>query len=247
MKKYAGDDKKVRARRADSRDAEVGRRVRSRRLECKLSQTELADRIGVTFQQVQKYEKGVNRIGAGRLQRISEALEVPISFFFGAGATDAGREKGARKHLRPRAILKARCGCSRPSNASKAPRRARWSKWPKQLATARRRDMAAPAKKYEPNVARDMAKELAAAAALKDQLKAVLGDTDDDADRRYATRSRAKPISWKPIDAVVAQIGEDIARCEGIDKFKTTLEARAHRLENPRRDCCGRCSQTPST
>ena len=44
------------------------------------------DRIGVTFQQVQKYEKGVNRIGAGRLQRISEALEVPISFFFGVTA-----------------------------------------------------------------------------------------------------------------------------------------------------------------
>jgi transcriptional regulator with XRE-family HTH domain len=78
-------DKHVRARRADIRDAEVGRRVRSRRLECRLSQTELAERIGVTFQQVQKYEKGVNRIGAGRLQRISEALEVPISFFFGTG------------------------------------------------------------------------------------------------------------------------------------------------------------------
>jgi transcriptional regulator with XRE-family HTH domain len=74
------------ARRADNRDAEVGRRVRSRRLECKLSQTELADRIGVTFQQVQKYEKGVNRIGAGRLQRISEALKVPITFFFGEGS-----------------------------------------------------------------------------------------------------------------------------------------------------------------
>jgi transcriptional regulator with XRE-family HTH domain len=73
----------VRARRADGRDEEVGRRVRSRRLEQKLSQTELAGRIGVTFQQVQKYEKGVNRIGAGRLQRISEALSVPITFFFG--------------------------------------------------------------------------------------------------------------------------------------------------------------------
>jgi len=82
MKQAKNLDKHVRARRADNRDAEVGRRVRSRRLECRLSQTELADRIGVTFQQVQKYEKGVNRIGAGRLQRISEALEVPISFFF---------------------------------------------------------------------------------------------------------------------------------------------------------------------
>src|SRR5436853_7802795 len=89
MKQAKMNDKHVRARRADNRDAEVGRRVRSRRLECRLSQTELADRIGVTFQQVQKYEKGVNRIGAGRLQRISEALEVPISFFFGGGATGA--------------------------------------------------------------------------------------------------------------------------------------------------------------
>lgn len=89
MTKSRVANKGIPARRADSRDAEVGRRVRSRRLECRLSQTELADRIGVTFQQVQKYEKGVNRIGAGRLERISEALEVPISFFFGnmGGAT----------------------------------------------------------------------------------------------------------------------------------------------------------------
>jgi transcriptional regulator with XRE-family HTH domain len=84
MKKIRVGEKYVRARRADSRDTEVGRRVRSRRLECKLSQTDLADKIGVTFQQVQKYEKGVNRIGAGRLQRISEALTVPVSFFFNA-------------------------------------------------------------------------------------------------------------------------------------------------------------------
>jgi transcriptional regulator with XRE-family HTH domain len=97
MKQTKMIDKHVRARRADLRDAEVGRRVRSRRLECRLSQTELADRIGVTFQQVQKYEKGVNRIGAGRLQRISEALEVPISFFFGGGVggTSSARETGA--------------------------------------------------------------------------------------------------------------------------------------------------------
>jgi transcriptional regulator with XRE-family HTH domain len=92
MKQAKISDKHVRARRADSRDAEVGRRVRSRRLECRLSQTELADRIGVTFQQVQKYEKGVNRIGAGRLQRISEALEVPISFFFGGAPGSPARE-----------------------------------------------------------------------------------------------------------------------------------------------------------
>ena len=95
MKQTKMIDKHVRARRADNRDAEVGRRVRSRRLECRLSQTELADRIGVTFQQVQKYEKGVNRIGAGRLQRISEALEVPISFFFGSSGGTARETSGA--------------------------------------------------------------------------------------------------------------------------------------------------------
>jgi transcriptional regulator with XRE-family HTH domain len=47
-----------------------------------MSQTELATQLGVTFQQVQKYEKGVNRVGAARLQRIATALDVPISFFF---------------------------------------------------------------------------------------------------------------------------------------------------------------------
>lgn len=80
------------ARRADQRDAEVGRRVRSRRLEQRLSQTELANAVGVTFQQVQKYEKGVNRIGAGRLQRIAEALSVPITFFFSEGKAAAAKD-----------------------------------------------------------------------------------------------------------------------------------------------------------
>ena len=97
MKQAKVLDKHVRARRADARDAEVGRRVRSRRLECRLSQTELADRIGVTFQQVQKYEKGTNRIGASRLQQISHILQVPVAFFFeGApnlhGPVDGGKE-----------------------------------------------------------------------------------------------------------------------------------------------------------
>lgn len=77
----------TRRRRATPQDAEVGRRVRSRRLEQRLSQTDLADGIGVTFQQVQKYEKGTNRIGAGRLQRISKVLNVSPSFFFDDGTT----------------------------------------------------------------------------------------------------------------------------------------------------------------
>src|SRR4030088_2138078 len=61
---------------------EVGRRIRIQRLSSGLSQSSLADRLGVTFQQVQKYEKGVNRVGAGRLAKIADTLAVPISFFF---------------------------------------------------------------------------------------------------------------------------------------------------------------------
>jgi len=71
-------------RRSDKRDIEVGRRLRTYRLQRGLSQEKLADQLGVTFQQVQKYEKGTNRISAGRLQRISEVLDIPITEFFTA-------------------------------------------------------------------------------------------------------------------------------------------------------------------
>src|ERR1700674_4185546 len=64
------------------KDIEIGRLIRAQRLLCGMSQTELADVIGVTFQQVQKYEKGVNRIGAGRLYRIADTLSIPVTFFF---------------------------------------------------------------------------------------------------------------------------------------------------------------------
>jgi transcriptional regulator with XRE-family HTH domain len=63
-------------------DKHVGQRVRMRRLMLGMSQTNVADALGVTFQQLQKYEKGVNRISASRLQRSSEILQVPIAFFF---------------------------------------------------------------------------------------------------------------------------------------------------------------------
>jgi transcriptional regulator with XRE-family HTH domain len=66
----------------DVRDIEVGRRVRVFRLQKGLSQEKLGDALGVTFQQVQKYEKGTNRIGAGRIQRIAEILDVPVTNFF---------------------------------------------------------------------------------------------------------------------------------------------------------------------
>jgi transcriptional regulator with XRE-family HTH domain len=63
-------------------DGHVGSRVRMRRLMLKMSQADLADGLGLTFQQVQKYEKGTNRIGASRLQQISQILQVPVPFFF---------------------------------------------------------------------------------------------------------------------------------------------------------------------
>ena len=63
-------------------DKHVGSRVRMRRMMLGMSQEKLGDALGLTFQQVQKYEKGTNRIGASRLQQISLILQVPVSFFF---------------------------------------------------------------------------------------------------------------------------------------------------------------------
>jgi transcriptional regulator with XRE-family HTH domain len=63
-------------------DKHVGARVRMRRMMLGMSQEKLGDALGLTFQQVQKYEKGANRIGASRLQQISNILQVPVSFFF---------------------------------------------------------------------------------------------------------------------------------------------------------------------
>jgi len=66
----------------DPIDAMVGRNIRIHRLDKGLTQTELGKRIGVTFQQVQKYEQGVNRVGGGRLYKIADVLQLPISAFF---------------------------------------------------------------------------------------------------------------------------------------------------------------------
>jgi transcriptional regulator with XRE-family HTH domain len=63
-------------------DKHVGSRVRMRRMMLSMSQEKLGGALGLTFQQVQKYEKGTNRIGASRLQQISHILQVPVSFFF---------------------------------------------------------------------------------------------------------------------------------------------------------------------
>jgi transcriptional regulator with XRE-family HTH domain len=63
-------------------DKHVGARVRMRRMMLSMSQEKLGDALGLTFQQVQKYEKGANRIGASRLQQIANILQVPVAFFF---------------------------------------------------------------------------------------------------------------------------------------------------------------------
>jgi transcriptional regulator with XRE-family HTH domain len=63
-------------------DRHVGSRVRMRRIMLGMSQERLGEGLGLTFQQIQKYEKGTNRIGASRIQHISEILQVPVSFLF---------------------------------------------------------------------------------------------------------------------------------------------------------------------
>ena len=68
-------------------DVQVGNRVRIRRMLIGMSQEHLGGLLGLTFQQVQKYEKGINRIGAGRLYEVARILDVPVNFFYGDLAT----------------------------------------------------------------------------------------------------------------------------------------------------------------
>ncbi len=75
-------------------DKHVGSRVRMRRMMLSMSQEKLGDALGLTFQQVQKYEKGTNRIGASRLQQIAHILQVPVSFFFDGGPNQSGDAPG---------------------------------------------------------------------------------------------------------------------------------------------------------
>jgi transcriptional regulator with XRE-family HTH domain len=81
------------SKKASPVDAEVGVRIRFYRLNAGMSQTQLGEKIGVTFQQVQKYENGSNRVGAGRLTQIAHAVGVPVTAFFEAGG-DAAEQNG---------------------------------------------------------------------------------------------------------------------------------------------------------
>ncbi|MCO5090474.1 helix-turn-helix transcriptional regulator [Bosea sp. (in: a-proteobacteria)] len=75
-------------------DRHVGSRVRMRRMLAGVSQEKLGEALGLTFQQVQKYEKGANRISASRLQQIAKMLDVPVSFFFEGAPTGDMPESG---------------------------------------------------------------------------------------------------------------------------------------------------------
>ncbi len=87
-------------RRAGPTDAIVGRNIRIQRLARDMSQTDLAREIGITFQQVQKYEKGANRVGSGRLMRIAEIFGLPITTLFeGAAPSTRRKPQASATHL----------------------------------------------------------------------------------------------------------------------------------------------------
>jgi len=81
-------------------DKHVGKRIRQRRKSQKISQTELAAKLGVTFQQVQKYERGANRISASRLWETAHALDTPTAWFFEGFEKAGGNEEPADELVR---------------------------------------------------------------------------------------------------------------------------------------------------
>ena len=91
--------KTVPANRANSVDRHVGARIRERRIMLGLSQQQMADMIGVTYQQAHKYERGINRISAGRLYEITRVLNVPIAHFF-EGLEDGDSENSSNPRQR---------------------------------------------------------------------------------------------------------------------------------------------------
>jgi transcriptional regulator with XRE-family HTH domain len=87
-------------------DVHVGRRVKMRRMLVGMSQEKLGEQLGLTFQQVQKYEKGANRIGASRLWDLSRILEVPPRYFFeGARAATGQAAEGFTESAQPDYVL----------------------------------------------------------------------------------------------------------------------------------------------
>jgi transcriptional regulator with XRE-family HTH domain len=96
----SSDDESRPAPRANAADHHVGARIRERRVMLGLSQQQLAQMIGVTYQQAHKYERGLNRISAGRLYEIAQVLRVPVSWFFdGLAASDQPVEMSQRQRM----------------------------------------------------------------------------------------------------------------------------------------------------
>ena len=83
----------ARPKRATEQDRIVGLRIQTLRKAKAMSQGELGKAVGVSFQQIQKYENGTNRVGAGRLSKIAEVLQLPVSTFFDGADCDAGLEE----------------------------------------------------------------------------------------------------------------------------------------------------------
>ncbi len=82
-------------------DRYVGSRVRMRRIMLGMSQEKLGEALGLTFQQIQKYEKGTNRVGASRIQQISEILQIPVSFLFEGGPSGITRPDNFGEEVSP--------------------------------------------------------------------------------------------------------------------------------------------------
>ncbi len=112
------------SRRANPVDVHVGARVRLRRMLLGMSQEKLGEQLGLTFQQIQKYEKGINRIGASRLFDLSQVLSVPVQFFYeelpvsGAGGPQVSAS-ARRRAMRSNSLAAARAlSLTRPLPAS---------------------------------------------------------------------------------------------------------------------------------
>jgi transcriptional regulator with XRE-family HTH domain len=93
-------------RRVSAEDAAIGHKLRTLRLERGMSQSALGRVAGVSFQQLQKYEKGDNRVSAGRLQRIAAALNVPVTVFYAGGGAKRSIDERSFAYLRTRGALR---------------------------------------------------------------------------------------------------------------------------------------------
>ncbi len=106
MKSSQGTATADRRKRSRVLDAEVGQSIRLHRKNAKMTLQGLADRLGIAYQQVQKYETGVNRVGAGRLMEIAEILNIPVASFF---EVSHGRPEGSDGNSQdPEAALQGR-------------------------------------------------------------------------------------------------------------------------------------------